>query len=225
MLIFGMLFFSIYGQTMAEIVTLPKNGSIPTATKGLKATEKGILIDVKDMALKDLLQWIQNESDICFSLSSGLLKVPITISLEEPNWNAAVRRLIRSFSKMEVWFGDKCQHHVLLVESGTSMKDLSVQKKGFISSNKTRKPEEPVTVARDSDKAGKSNSGPNPRVGRPPPTDDQGMGGGSPPPDDYEYPENAGPDASNTIEEGSPPPDDYEYPENAGGPPPVEESQ
>ena len=142
----------------------------------------------------------------------------MTIALDEPNWTAVLRRLLRGFNKIEVWNESDHLHHVILVESGSSGQDVSLNKEGFMLADRTRKSEKTGPVYKGPDKGETSPEVSSPRAGSPPPTESQGMGGGSPPPDDYVYPENAGPDVSGAIEDGSPPPDDYKYPENAGPP-------
>ncbi len=56
-----------------------------------------------DQPLSKVLQAIGEQSGIDFSLREELNETPVTVEIEAADWKALVKKLLRDFSKVELW--------------------------------------------------------------------------------------------------------------------------
>ena len=64
---------------------------------------KGISLRFENLSLINVLRNIQGETGILFSIDPSLETVPFSATVQAENWEAAVRELLKGFSRVEVW--------------------------------------------------------------------------------------------------------------------------
>ena len=64
---------------------------------------KGISLRFENLSLINVLRNIQEETGILFSIDPSLEAVPFSATVQAGNWEAAVRKLLKGFSRVEVW--------------------------------------------------------------------------------------------------------------------------
>ncbi|MFQ5673026.1 MAG: hypothetical protein ACE5G9_08020 [Nitrospinales bacterium] len=98
----------------AEFVSLPESGPTFVDDEEVGSSPRGIGIHVQNKLLRDVLQRIQNESGIHFQLQEKMLADSITANFVASDWTSAVRRMLRNFSRLEVWDEDGLSFVLLL---------------------------------------------------------------------------------------------------------------
>lgn len=114
-------------------------------------TETGIIIQVKNGLLVDVLQQIANHTNIQFRIADQLRSERIDVNIQAPSWDSGIEGLLKDFSKVTVWDKYSKMENVLLLEA-----------------NKWEPPAGPATNVHDNRVAGyrkaegeKPNSGPS----------------------------------------------------------------
>ena len=64
---------------------------------------QGISLRFENLSLINVLRNIQEETGILFSIDPSLEAVPFSATVQAGNWEAAVRELLKGFSRVEVW--------------------------------------------------------------------------------------------------------------------------
>ena len=95
--------FLLCGQVPLPLTELPSTGSAALSEGEMAVTPEGVRLQIKERPLQEVLQSIEAASGIRFSLPHTLLQVPVTVTLEAPDWPTAVRQLLRPFQTAEVW--------------------------------------------------------------------------------------------------------------------------
>jgi hypothetical protein len=102
-LLLAFLGANLFWNARAELVTLPEGGETEVSLSEIHANDHRVKIAVTERSLKSILQAIQNISDISFELTNDLASEPITAVIESPNWSDAVRELLKSFNRVEIF--------------------------------------------------------------------------------------------------------------------------
>ncbi len=69
----------------------------------LKQNKDGVHFKSINQPLSKVLQSIGEKSGIKFSLREELNETPVTVEISAPDWKALVKKLLRDFSKVELW--------------------------------------------------------------------------------------------------------------------------
>jgi hypothetical protein len=69
-------------------------------------TSQKVRIQVKERALKEVLEQIHQTSGVDFLLPKPMRNIPITATINAADWPMAIRQLLRSFNTAEVWEGN-----------------------------------------------------------------------------------------------------------------------
>ena len=64
---------------------------------------KGISLRFENLSLISVLQNIQEETGILFSIDPSMETVPFSVTIQADDWEAATRQLLKGFSRVEVW--------------------------------------------------------------------------------------------------------------------------
>ena len=78
---------------------------------------KGISLRFENLSLISVLQNIQEETGILFSIDPSMETVPFRATIQADDWEAATRQLLKGFSRVEVWT-DNLQTSRVWVMSG-----------------------------------------------------------------------------------------------------------
>jgi hypothetical protein len=84
-----------------EIAPTPTTPSNPTYKT--KTEPGGISLQFEDLTLLDVIRNVQDETGILFSIDPSLETVPFSARIQADNWEAAIRDLLKGFSRVEVW--------------------------------------------------------------------------------------------------------------------------
>lgn len=87
-----------------QVAPVPIAPTIPPNPIYKSKTEpQGISLQFEDLTLLDVLRNIQEETGILFSIDPTLETVPFNARIQADNWEAAIRELLKGFSRVEVW--------------------------------------------------------------------------------------------------------------------------
>jgi len=90
---------------------LPQNGIwFPTSPIAgtlnsihIEENDKGITIRVDDAPLDEVLKSIEGKTGIHFHTSPSVLNDRVTVNLDAPDWQAAMKLLLEPYSRVELW--------------------------------------------------------------------------------------------------------------------------
>ena len=89
----------------------------PSTSYNSEVAPKGISLRFENLSLISVLQNIQEETSISFSIDPSMETVPFSATIQADDWEAAVRELLKGFNRVEVWT-DKLQTSRIWVLSG-----------------------------------------------------------------------------------------------------------
>ena len=75
----------------------------PNTSYKTKVAKKSISLRFENLSLINVLQNIQEETGISFSTDPEMETVPFSATVQAENWKAAVKLLLKDFSRIEVW--------------------------------------------------------------------------------------------------------------------------
>jgi len=87
------------GNALPVSVSKPSGGS----SINIKASDGGIILNVENSYLADVLQQVADETNIQFNIGSQLTSHRITVYIQGPNWNSVIETLLKDFSRVTVW--------------------------------------------------------------------------------------------------------------------------
>ena len=89
----------------------------PRTSYNPEVVPKGISLRFENLSLISVLQNIQEETSISFSIDPSMETVPFSATIQADDWEAAVRELLKGFNRVEVWT-DNLQTSRIWVLSG-----------------------------------------------------------------------------------------------------------
>ena len=101
-----------------EIAPTPAPTIPPNPVYKSKTEPNGISLQFEDLTLLDVLRNIQDETGILFSIDPSLETVPFSARIQADNWEAAIRELLKGFSRVEVWTDNLATSRVWLLSGG-----------------------------------------------------------------------------------------------------------
>ncbi len=75
----------------------------PNTNYKTKVAKKSISLRFENLSLINVLQNIQEETGISFSTDPEMETVPFSATVQAENWEAAIKLLLKDFSRIEVW--------------------------------------------------------------------------------------------------------------------------
>jgi hypothetical protein len=95
---------------------------------------KGIHLQFEDLTLLDVVRNIQEETGILFSIDPSIESAPFSSSIQAENWEDIVKKLLKGFSRVEVWSSnlETCRVWVLAGERGSAKQkpDIRLNRSG-----------------------------------------------------------------------------------------------
>ncbi|MEK9629556.1 MAG: hypothetical protein VW455_11120 [Nitrospinota bacterium] len=82
--------------------TIPQP-STPGTSYNTEVAPQGISLRFENLSLISVLRNIQEETGILFSIDPEMESVPFSATIQADNWEAAVRELLKGFSRVEIW--------------------------------------------------------------------------------------------------------------------------
>jgi hypothetical protein len=102
----------------ATPVPIPQTKVTPASTNyNSEVALKGISLRFENLSLISVLQNIQEETGILFSIDPSMETVTFSATIQADDWEAAARQLLKGFSRVEVWT-DSLQTSRVWVMSG-----------------------------------------------------------------------------------------------------------
>ena len=123
-------------QVPVSPATVPKNNPSPTplppsTSYSTEVESKSISLRFENLSLINVLQNIQEETGIFFSISPEMETVPFSATIQAENWEAAVKELLKDFSRIEVWT-DNLESSRVWVLSGQEVQQGDFKRDGEI---------------------------------------------------------------------------------------------
>ena len=104
-----------------EVTPNPAPAIPANPTYKSKLESHGISLQFEDLTLFDVLQNIQEETGILFSIDPSLETVPFSARIQADNWEAAIKDLLKGFSRVEVWTDKLSTSRVWLLSGGRNV--------------------------------------------------------------------------------------------------------
>ena len=90
-------------QAPASVPQTIPTPQLPVPSYNSEVEPQGISLRFENLSLINVLRNIQEETGILFSIDPSLEAVPFSATVQAGNWEAAVRELLKEFSRVEVW--------------------------------------------------------------------------------------------------------------------------
>ncbi len=130
-----------------EIIPSPAQTIPSNPTYKTKIKLGGISLQFEDLTLLDVLRNVQDETGILFSIDPSLETIPFSARIQADNWEAAIRDLLKGFSRVEVWTDKLTTSRVWLLSGGRNVEaaqniaaNRQTQQTRRVSSPQPRKP-------------------------------------------------------------------------------------
>ena len=104
-----------------EVTPTPQPTTPPNPIYKSKNEPSGISLQFEGLTLLDVLQNIQEETGILFSVDPSLETVPFNARIQADNWETAVRELLKGFSRVEVWTDNLETSRVWILSGGSNV--------------------------------------------------------------------------------------------------------
>ena len=115
-------FLDLKEQKQSPIPEIAPTPAIPSNPTYKSKTESGgISLQFEDLTLLDVLRNVQDETGILFSIDPSLETVPFSARIQADNWEAAIRDLLKGFSRVEVWTDNLATSRVWLLSGGRNV--------------------------------------------------------------------------------------------------------
>ncbi len=106
---------------ISEIAPSPAPTILSNPTYKTKTEPEGISLQFEDLTLLDVLRNVQDETGILFSIDPSLETVPFSARIQADNWEAAIRDLLKGFSRVEVWTDNLATSRIWLLSGGRNV--------------------------------------------------------------------------------------------------------
>ena len=71
-----------------------------------KLASKKISLRFENLSLIYVLQNIQQETGVLFSIDPAIQTIPFSATIQADNWETAIKKLFKGFSRVEIWTGN-----------------------------------------------------------------------------------------------------------------------
>ena len=98
-------------QAPNNLAPVSQSSSVPQPTLSdisynKKAASDKINLRFENLSLIYVLQNIQQETGVLFSIDPKMKTIPFSATIQEDNWETAIKKLFKGFSRIEVWTGN-----------------------------------------------------------------------------------------------------------------------
>ena len=122
--------------TVSESNSAPKPAS-SEITFNKKLASKKISLRFENLSLIYVLQNIQQETGVLFSIDPTMNTIPLSATIQADNWETAIKKLFKGFSRVEIWTGNLKTSRIWFVSGRRT------QPKGFLQTKRVKLSEPP----------------------------------------------------------------------------------
>jgi len=102
----------------STLLALSSDAATPVSAEEIVQTASGIQIHIQERALRDVLQRIQNASQVQFEVSASLLEQPVSANLTASSWSEAIQLLLKNYNHIDIYKKDQQRlQRVYIMES------------------------------------------------------------------------------------------------------------
>ena len=95
-----------------------------------KLTSNKISLRFENLSLIYVLQNIQQETGFLFSIEPAMETIPFSATIQADNWETAIKKLFKGFSRVEVWTGNLKTSRIWFVSGRRTQPQGFLQTKG-----------------------------------------------------------------------------------------------
>ena len=100
-----------------------------------KVASNKISLRFENLSLIYVLQNIQQETGVLFSIDPAMQTIPFSATIQADNWETAIKKLFKGFSRVEIWTGNLKTSRIWFVSGRRT------QPKGFLQIKRVKLPE------------------------------------------------------------------------------------
>ena len=97
-----------------------------------KLASKKISLRFENLSLIYVLQNIQQETGVLFSIDPAMQTIPFSATIQADNWETAIKKLFKGFSRVEIWTGNLKTSQIWFVSGSRT------QPKGFLQTKRVQ---------------------------------------------------------------------------------------
>tara|TARA_Y100000588_G_scaffold341398_1_gene385443 strand:- start:165 stop:650 length:486 start_codon:yes stop_codon:yes gene_type:complete len=94
-----------------------------------KVASNKVSLRFENLSLIHVLQNIQKETGILFSINPAMKTIPVSATIQADNWETAIKKLLKGFSRIEVWTGNLKTSRIWFVSGRRTQPKGFLQKK------------------------------------------------------------------------------------------------
>ena len=99
-----------------------------------KVASNKISLRFENLSLIYVLQNIQQETGVLFSIDPAMKTIPFSATIQADNWETAIKKLFKGFSRVEIWTGNLKTSRIWFVSGRRT------QPKGFLQTKRVQLP-------------------------------------------------------------------------------------
>ena len=126
-------------QVPNNLASVSQSNAIPQPASSVnsynkKVASKKISLRFENLSLIYVLQNIQQETGVLFSIDPAMQTIPFSATIQADNWETAIKKLFKGFSRVEVWTGNLKTSRIWFVSGSRT------QPKGFLQTKRVQLP-------------------------------------------------------------------------------------
>jgi hypothetical protein len=126
-------------QVPNNLAPVSQSNAIPQPASSVnsynkKVASKKISLRFENLSLIYVLQNIQQETGVLFSIDPAMKTIPFSATIQADNWETAIKKLFKGFSRVEIWTGNLKTSQIWFVSGSRT------QPKGFLKTKRVQLP-------------------------------------------------------------------------------------
>ena len=126
-------------QVPINSALVPQSNAVPQTSSSVnsynkKAASKKISLRFENLSLIYVLQNIQQETGVLFFIDPAMKTIPFSATIQADNWETAIKKLFKGFSRVEIWTGNLKTSRIWFVSGRRT------QPKGFLQTKRVNLP-------------------------------------------------------------------------------------
>ena len=126
-------------QVPNNLASVSQSSAVPQPSSSVnsyntKVASKKISLRFENLSLIYVLQNIQQETGVLFSIDPAMQTIPFSATIQADNWETAIKKLFKGFSRVEIWTGNLKTSRIWFVSGSRT------QPKGFLQTKRVQLP-------------------------------------------------------------------------------------
>ena len=126
-------------QVPNNLASVSQSNPIPqTASSDIsynkKVASNKISLRFENLSLIYVLQNIQQKTGVLFFIDPAMKTIPLSATIQADNWETAIKKLFKGFSRVEIWTGNLKTSRIWFVSGSRT------QPKGFLQTKRVQLP-------------------------------------------------------------------------------------